>query len=142
MQQEEIDHLVNARLGRQALLTGEAPPNGLFVIDEAVLLRPLADAETLRAQAEHLREVMTLPNVQLQVLPLAAGAHAALDGAFQILSFEDAPDAVYVDGPSSGWFVEQPDMVKDSVWSYDLMRTKAMCPEESLHAIVSAWGER
>ncbi|KAB2341325.1 helix-turn-helix domain-containing protein [Actinomadura rudentiformis] len=140
--EEEIDELLAARLERQALLTSASPPNCLFVVDEAAIRRPYGETAVLQAQLDHLHKVTALPNVQFQVLPFSAGPHAALDGAFQILSFEDAPDAVYVDGPSNGWFIEKPDMVNSSVWSYDLMRTKAASPEESLLIVASAWGEK
>jgi Domain of unknown function (DUF5753) len=44
-----------------------------------------AVAAVARDRLNHLVEAAGLPNVTLQVLPFAAGAHAGMDGTFTIL---------------------------------------------------------
>jgi hypothetical protein len=53
----------------------------------------------MRGQLERLIAATKLPNVTLQILPFARGAHPALMGAFSILRFADRelPDVVYLE---------------------------------------------
>jgi hypothetical protein len=63
----------------------------------------------MRDQLESLIAVVTkLPNVRLQVLPLAAGGHAAAGGSFSILRFPqpDLPDLVYLEQLTSALYLD------------------------------------
>ena len=68
----------------------------------------------MRAQVERLIEASSLPNVILQVLPLGAGAHPAMAGAFSLLRFaaEELPDVVYVEHLSSALYLDRRDDVE------------------------------
>jgi hypothetical protein len=96
---EEAERRVQLRLGRQSLLERPDAPRLWAVVDEAALRRPVGGPEVMRAQLERLIEATKLPNVTLQVLPLDAGAHPAMVGAFSVLRFPDQelPDIVYVE---------------------------------------------
>ena len=68
----------------------------------------------MRAQLERLIEASELPNVILQVLPFAAGAHPAMVGAFSVLRFADQelPDVVYVEHLSNATYLDKRDEVE------------------------------
>ncbi|MFL5519171.1 MAG: helix-turn-helix domain-containing protein [Gemmatimonadales bacterium] len=96
---DEIERRVDLRLRRQQLMSRAEPPQLWAVVDEAALRRPIGGREVMRAQIASLIEATERPNVNLQVIPFDAGAHAATGGAFTILRFpeEDLPDVIYVE---------------------------------------------
>jgi transcriptional regulator with XRE-family HTH domain len=106
---DEIARRVRLRLERQQVLTRPDPPKLWAVVDEAALRRPVGNARVMRDQLESLIAVVTkLPNVRLQVLPLAAGGHAAAGGSFSILRFPqpDLPDLVYLEQLTSALYLD------------------------------------
>lgn len=65
----------------------------LFLLDEAVLQRPVGGPATMRAQLAHLVDTAERPAVQIRVLPLARGAHPGLRGPVVHLKFRDDTDS-------------------------------------------------
>jgi transcriptional regulator with XRE-family HTH domain len=106
---EEVGRRVRLRLARQTLLTREQPPRLWAVVDEAAMRRPVGGREVMRGQLERLIEATKLPNVTLQVLPFAAGAHPAMVGSFSVLRFpeEDLPDVVYLEHLTSALYLSK-----------------------------------
>jgi transcriptional regulator with XRE-family HTH domain len=111
---EEAERRVQLRLGRQALLERPGAPRLWAVVDEAALRRPVGGREVLRAQLERLIEAAKLPNVTLQVLPFAAGAHPAMVGAFSVLRFADQelPDVVYLEHLTNAVYLDKREEVE------------------------------
>jgi len=106
---EEVGRRVRLRLARQTLLTREHPPRLWAVVDEAALRRPVGGREVMRGQLERLIDASKLPNVTLQVLPFAGGAHSAMVGAFSILRFADRelPDVVYLEHLTNAVYLDK-----------------------------------
>lgn len=94
---ESVEGPVAAREARQRRLYGEDPLQLSAILDEAVLHRMVGGPEVMRAQLEVLAERAALPNVEVRVVPFAAGAHASLTGSFDVLRFRDEDDIVYVE---------------------------------------------
>ncbi|WP_370320429.1 helix-turn-helix domain-containing protein [Actinoplanes sp. ATCC 53533] len=108
-QQDEIARRVRLRLQRQQVLSRPDPPKLWAVVDEAALRRPVGGPRVMRDQLESLIAIVTkMPNVRLQVLPLAAGGHAAVGGSFTILRFpqQDLPDLVYLEQLTSALYLD------------------------------------
>ncbi|WP_372444337.1 helix-turn-helix domain-containing protein [Micromonospora qiuiae] len=105
----DIDRRVDLRMRRQELLRRPRPPRLWAVVDEAVLRRPIGGPQVMRAQLEALLEATRTPNVRLQVIPFAAGGHAAAGGAFTILRFgdQDLPDIVYIEQLTSALYLDK-----------------------------------
>ncbi|HXZ73549.1 MAG TPA: helix-turn-helix transcriptional regulator [Streptosporangiaceae bacterium] len=95
----DVRRLIEARTRRQELLTAERRPKFKIIIDEAVLYRPVGDNRSWREQLKHLQEINHLDGVTLMILPFSAGPHPGLKGAFNLLTFEDAPydDLLYIE---------------------------------------------
>jgi hypothetical protein len=110
----EAERRVALRLGRQALLDRQDAPRLWAVIDEAALRRPVGGAKVMRAQLERLIEATEQPNLTLQVLPFAAGAHPAMVGAFSLLRFADRelPDVVYVEHLNNATYLDRREEVE------------------------------
>lgn len=116
----EITRRVQARLGRQALLTRTTAPLTIGVLlNEAVLRRPVGGPGVMVGQLRQLADVALLPNVSIRVVPFRAGLHrGALTGPFVILRFplngdgqESEPPVVYVDGFIGALYLEKPNEV-------------------------------
>ncbi|MGS2646945.1 Scr1 family TA system antitoxin-like transcriptional regulator [Streptosporangium sp. LJ11] len=106
---DEVDRRVALRMARQERLTRPDAPTLWAVMDEAVLRRPIGGPQVLRAQIDHLLDVVELPNVRLQIMPFDRGGHAAAGGPFSILRFpeRDLPDVVYMEQLTSALYVDK-----------------------------------
>lgn len=132
---ERIDRLVDLRRQRQERLAGQNSLAASFVLDEGALRRSIGGREVMGAQLRHLLDLAEQPNVTIQTLPFAKGAHASLDGAFVILRFPDAKDdgdVVYVEGPVAGnIYLESAEHVRSAGSRFDRLRVLAQDEEES-----------
>ncbi|KXK61810.1 XRE family transcriptional regulator [Micromonospora fluostatini] len=136
---EEVRQRVRVRMGRQSLLTQDDPVNLWAVLDEAVVSRPVGGDAVMRGQLRRLVEAAQLPNVTLQLLPFAAGAHAGMDGTFTILGFPEPgdPDVVYAENATGGLFLEKSDELQKYNFIFDHVRAAAIGPEESIAHIAT-----
>ena len=95
---EEIDRGAELRLARQKRITASDDPLNVWaVIDEAVLHRVIDSPAVMKDQLEHLLYLGELATVSIQVLPYSTGIHAAIDGPFVLLAFENYPDLLYIE---------------------------------------------
>lgn len=99
---------VEMRTRRQQVLTSAHPPTLWVILDESVLHRVVGGPKVMRDQIAHLVEMSRLPNIHLQLLPFAAGAHAGTT-TFVVLDFPDSvdPEVVYLESVGANTFVEQ-----------------------------------
>ncbi|MFB4297411.1 helix-turn-helix domain-containing protein [Actinomadura sp. NTSP31] len=96
----ETKRLAELRALRRRILHRAAPVRFWAVIEEAALRRGFGGRAVASAQFDHLLDVCDMPNVTLQVLPLAsAGAPPVAGGSFALLRPPQAelPDVVYVE---------------------------------------------
>jgi Domain of unknown function (DUF5753) len=128
---------VRLRLARQTLLTRPEPPRLWAVVDEAALRRPVGGREVMRGQLERLIEATKLPNVTLQILPFAAGAHPAMGSAFSILRFPDQelPDVVYLEHLTNALYLNKPDEVDQYLHVMEGICVRAAAPDQSVELL-------
>src|SRR5215469_1247580 len=105
---EDIERRVALAMARQPALTRADPLKIWTVLDEAALRRCVGGPRVMRPQLEHLLVQAAMPNVQLQVIPFAAGAHPGMGRPFVILVFSDLidTDVVYLEDLASALWVE------------------------------------
>jgi transcriptional regulator with XRE-family HTH domain len=129
----EIERWISLRLKRQELLTRLDPPNVWSVMDEAVLRRPVDGTGVMRAQFRHLAELARLPDVTIQVIPFASGAHAGESGPFTVLRFEerDLPDVVYLEQLTNAVYLDQRPDVERYLEVVDEISSEALTPDET-----------
>jgi hypothetical protein len=108
---QEIETMVAARLGRQAVLSRLRSLRYLAILDEAVLRRPVGGAQTMIEQVRHILRCGKRPNIEIRVVPIERGAHTGLDGSFTILEFVRGRTIVYLEHKRSSLFVDEPDDV-------------------------------
>jgi transcriptional regulator with XRE-family HTH domain len=133
----EVARRVKLRMARQDVLTRQPDlPTVRCVLEESALHRPAGDPSILVEQLRHLLTLTELPNLTLQVMPLAAGMHAAIgDGTFIALSFPSDlvgdPGVVYTESKIKGTYHEEPadiDRYRDTLHRAQL---QASNPEDS-----------
>lgn len=131
---EEFQPRVEMRLERQrSVLERSAPPTILSVIDEAALRREVGGTDVIREQVQHLLELSKRPNIELQVLPYSAGAHAGGGFPFTILGFEGgAGSVVYIETFSDGFYLEDDTEVTRHRLVFSRMQGAAMSVEDSV----------
>ncbi len=129
----EIDRRVTLRMRRQEVLHGEDPPQLWAVVDEAALRRPIGGVAVMRQQLSALIEATRLPNVRLQVVPFAAGGHAAAGGAFSILRFGDQelPDVVYIEQLTSALYLDKREDLEFYALAMERLCVEAEPPEHT-----------
>ncbi|SBW28850.1 helix-turn-helix domain-containing protein [Protofrankia symbiont of Coriaria ruscifolia] len=137
--EQEVDRKVALRLNRQNRLTGDSPPRLWVVLDEAVLHRPVGGKAVMRTQLEHLLKRAELPNITLQVVPFAAGAHAGMGSTFAILGFPDPTDhdVVYIEEATGSLYMERAAEIRHYRLKADYLRAAALRPDQSLEKIAS-----
>ncbi|MBQ6643681.1 MAG: helix-turn-helix transcriptional regulator [Saccharopolyspora sp.] len=107
----QVDALVGARMSRQTVLHAPRDPQFEFLLEEALLRRPVGTAGLMYRQLRHLITVGGRSNVEVRVLPTSAGVHAGLEGPFVLLEFRDHPALVYLENRWSSAFLEEPEHV-------------------------------
>ncbi|WP_328384828.1 helix-turn-helix domain-containing protein [Streptomyces sp. NBC_00400] len=127
----EIETLVQARIDRQALLDKPKPPRCWFILDEAVLRRPVGEAGVMRRQMSALVEAGARAHLTIQVLPFAAGGHAEAGGSLMLYTLPHQPLRAYEEGSHSGTIIEDQNDVTIRRENYDLLRAMALSPRDS-----------
>jgi transcriptional regulator with XRE-family HTH domain len=138
----EIEAMVQARIDRQARLNGPKPPRCWFILDEAVLRRPVGGPRVMRHQMMTLIERGAEAHITLQVLPFAAGEHAEAGGSLNLYTLPDQQLVAYVEGSQSGAIIDDRDAVTKRIESYDLLRAMALSPRDSeamIRAAMEDW---
>jgi transcriptional regulator with XRE-family HTH domain len=126
-----VNQIVEARMIRQGRLSERHPPELWVVLDEAALRRIVGGPSVMRDQLEHLVERAHDPNITLQVIPFDAGAHPALDSAFEILHLEEVSDVVYVEGLLGHFFLQSETDLTRYRRAFDQLRAVALSPRAS-----------
>lgn len=132
----EVQRRVDLRVERQKVLDREPePPQVWSVLDEAALRRPVGGSEVMRAQLRHLVHMAEQPNVDFQVLSMARGAHAGLDGTFTVLDFPlelpGDPGTVYVQTRLKGVYYEEAAEIDEYRQTLTRLQAEAVTPAES-----------
>ncbi|MEV7983457.1 helix-turn-helix transcriptional regulator [Streptomyces sp. NPDC086519] len=136
---EALDTLVEVRLARQDVLHSDPPLELNAVLDEAVLRREVGGPGVMARQLARLVEAARLPQVRLQVLPFAAGAHIGITGPFVIFSFPSTSDldVVVIDQLTSSLYLERKEDLQAYTEAFDTLRIHALSPEDSLDYIAA-----
>ncbi|WP_049655485.1 helix-turn-helix transcriptional regulator [Kitasatospora sp. MY 5-36] len=127
-----VDRRSQLRLQRQEVLHRTDPPVIHAVLNEVALSRPIGGPGVMRDQILHLLKLVERPNLSVRVLPLSAGAHAAMSMSFRILSFSDVPGhLVYVEALTSSLYLEREADIARHEFVFDRLTEMAMSPQES-----------
>lgn len=137
---EAGERRVAVQMERQKLLTGEEPPELWVVVWEPAIRCPVGGAEVMREQLDYLRRVATAQEITVQVLPLAAGAHPGMDGAFVLLTFADPIDqpVIYIETATDGLYPEGEEVERRYTQMFNHLRVTALSASDSRAVIDDA----
>lgn len=138
-----ITQQVAARLARQELFAREPLPTVSFVIEEAVLRRPLGGWPIMRSQLEHILLCgRQRRNVEIQVMPTELEEHAGLEGPFTLIETRDGRRIAYVEGHKDSRLHTERQPVREIEEQYGILRAQALTPRTSLTFIEKLLGDQ
>jgi transcriptional regulator with XRE-family HTH domain len=135
--------LVSLRTRRRDLLASDGAPAFSFVLDESVIRRPVGGPAVMRNQLMHLVSLADRPNVTIQVIPLAVGAHPGMRGPFKVIEFGDEPDenVAFLEGPHGDIISDDPAETRRYLETFRHIARLALKPPESVGLLGKAAGE-
>ncbi|MFD5708968.1 helix-turn-helix domain-containing protein [Streptomyces pharetrae] len=142
LEEEVIEQRLAARLARQAIIERRPVPHLSFVIEEAVLLRPLGGGAVWRGQLEQLLLIEEKRNVEVQVMPLSRREHAGLAGPFTLMEMKDGRRIAYAEVQGDSRVHTERQKVRELECTYGSLRAQAHTPAESRALIEKLLGER
>lgn len=134
----QLEERVAARMARQERLAGPGCPDLWFVLDEAVLRRPIGGPDVMRDQLGRLLEAVVDYGATLQVVTFDQGGHEAMGGSLTVLTLPDDAEVAYTEGADHGQLIEEPAEVTRYSLIYDRLRAASLPPLMSLDMIRSA----
>ena len=126
---------VKLRMQRQKTLFARKPPTTLItVLGEGVFKRQVGGPTVQEAQIDQLHKLADRGTADIRVLPFAAGAHAAMAGAFRVLDFDDPddPDVVYLESHVGALYLEEQEEVDEYRRIFDMVSQSAIPLKEYL----------
>jgi transcriptional regulator with XRE-family HTH domain len=123
--EDQVEELVTARMERQVILDRDEPPLLWVVLDEAALRRQIGTGKVMHGQLLHVAEMSRRPNITVQVIPVGAGGHIGLLGAFVIADL-GPQGIVYLETAAGGQIAEEPSVVADVALTFDTLRSEAL----------------
>jgi transcriptional regulator with XRE-family HTH domain len=131
----DIDVLVSSRIARQGLLSKANPVKLHALIEEAVLSRPLPDADIWARQLRHLVESAAHPNITIQILPTKVGPHPGLNGPFIVMEYDEEPTLVWLENKISSLLLDELDQIEIYTRTWNDLCALACNPEKSSELI-------
>ncbi|MFJ4470809.1 Scr1 family TA system antitoxin-like transcriptional regulator [Streptomyces sp. NPDC089424] len=142
LDRSNLDDRTAVRLARQRIFEKEKSPVFWAILSEAALHQQIGSPATMRDQLAHLLAFEHDPRINVQVLPFSAGAHAGLQGSFNLYRFPGDPTIVYTEGYGSGHPTANPDTVVDCSLRYDHLQAAALSLRDSAELIRRVMEER
>jgi hypothetical protein len=139
----DLEDRTAVRLARQRIFEKEEPPVFWAVLSEAAVLQEIGGPQTMRGQLAHLLGFEHNPRVNIQILPFSAGAHAGMQGSFDVYRFTNDPTIIYTEGyGGSGHPTANPATVQKCSLRYDHLQAAALSIKNSADLIRHVMEER
>ncbi|PRY40514.1 helix-turn-helix protein [Umezawaea tangerina] len=101
------------------------------VLNEEAVLRRIGGVDVLAGQIERLLELGALPNVTIQIVPLEAGAHAALEYTFTLLYIARArASIVYIESLATADYLARPQHAQTYNLAFESAQRTALSHED------------
>jgi transcriptional regulator with XRE-family HTH domain len=139
--ESEVDQMVRARMGRQAVLSRFGGPTLAAIVDEMVLRRPVGELGVMDGQLQHLLNMAKKPRIDLRVVPFKIGANPGLEGPVMILDFADQPTLVHIEVRGATGLLEEVPVVRSAKLAWRELQSMALPPEDSARLIADIAGE-
>ncbi|WP_406074254.1 helix-turn-helix transcriptional regulator [Micromonospora sp. NBC_01638] len=134
--EQEVERRAEARLGRQAVLADENPPQLVAVLDEHVLRRPVGGPVVMREQLLRLVKLVNeRPRVRLHIVPASVGAYPGFAGAFVLATLPTGEDVAYLDDQLKGQVIDHAEDVLAVRSSWESIQGEALPPRQSIELL-------
>ncbi|MFC9910173.1 helix-turn-helix domain-containing protein [Streptomyces sp. NPDC127197] len=138
---EVIEQRLEARLARQEVFSRRPAPLMSFVIEEAVLRRPLGGRKVMREALEQILLTAQLRHVEVQVMPTDREDNAALGGPFTLIDTDKGQRIAYAEVQDDSRLYTEVIKVRELEARYGILRSQALTPSESSAFIEKLLGE-
>ncbi|WP_392842710.1 helix-turn-helix domain-containing protein [Streptomyces sp. LN500] len=138
---EVIEQGVSARLARQEIYDRRPAPLLSFIVDEAVLRRPIGGRPVLYDQLEQMQRIGQKRNVEVQMMPLDREDHAALGGPFTLIDTAQGQRIAYAEVQGDSRLYTGQTTVRELEARYGIIRSQALTPRETSEFIEKLLGE-
>ncbi len=142
LDEETIEKRVADRLSRQHIFEQWPPPEFSFVIEQAVLERPIGGPKVHKDQLRQLLRIGRRRNVQLQIMPTGREDHPSLGGSFTLLIPKGKEQVAYMEIQGYPKLISDREQVRVLAARYGIIRAQALNPYESLDLIEKMLEER
>jgi hypothetical protein len=132
---------LEARMLRQDIFERNPAPLLSFVIEEAVLRRPIGGREVMRQTLEQIVLTGQLRNVEVQVMPTNREDSAGLGGPFTLIDTDKGQRIAYTEVQDDSHLYTDARKVRELEARYGILRSQALTPAESSALIVRLIGE-
>ncbi|MER6354739.1 helix-turn-helix transcriptional regulator [Streptomyces sp. NPDC001634] len=136
-----IEQRLEARLARQEVFSRRPAPLMSFVIEEAVLRRPLGGRRVMRGVLEQILLTAQLRHVEVQVMPTNREDNAALGGPFTLIDTDKGQRIAYAEVQDDSRLYTEVSKVRELEARYGILRSQALTPSESTASIEKLMGE-
>lgn len=135
----DIATRVALRLGRQKIITRPKQPAELVAyIDSEALIRPVARAEVLVDQHQHLLEMAQRPNIQIRLVSsTSSGYNPMLAGPFMLIEFPSASPVIHLEHLRASAFLWEAGDVQAFSAAVEKISERAMTPAATAEVIAS-----
>lgn len=143
-QTEEVDQLVAVRLKRQEALTDrkDLPQLELIAVThESALRQAVGSPEVMRNQLDVLAERMSMPNVQLYVLPFSAKLVFSMTCMYAYFEYQDADNIVHIETHAGFTVIDDPTRVAQYRRTHDGLVQASLNEDDSRALILSIRGD-
>ncbi|WP_155054864.1 helix-turn-helix domain-containing protein [Streptomyces blattellae] len=124
--EEQIEREVEARLDRQQLIANRPNTAFSFIIEQSILERRMGGSEVTRQVIDHVLEVGTRRNVEIQIMPLCQEDHCGIDGQMYLAESQDNQWLGYTEGQRSSSLISNPKDVSVLLQRYGKLRSQAL----------------
>jgi hypothetical protein len=121
-----IARRVEIRRTRQRLLSAPDGPRMHFLIDEAAVRRRVGGRAVMVAQLRRLKELATLPQVTIQIVPFGIGEYVSMTTPFIVLEFSDDEPLLYLEDARQDLLTrDDPEITRDYLRRFDAIAALA-----------------
>ncbi|MCC2271285.1 helix-turn-helix domain-containing protein [Streptomyces olivaceus] len=138
---EMIEQRFEARMVRQEVLRRRPAPLMSFVIEEAVLRRPIGGPTVMRETLGQILVTSRSRNVEVQVMPIDREDNAALSGPFSLIDVDGGQRLAYAEVQDLSRLYTDTTYVRTLEARYGILRSQALTPSESVAFIEQLMGD-
>ncbi|MBO1336290.1 helix-turn-helix transcriptional regulator [Streptomyces sp. VRA16 Mangrove soil] len=128
---ETAEDWITARIGRQLIWEREHPPASHFIIEEAVLHKPVGGPEVMRGQYRRILELGQLHCMGVQIMPTRQWPHAGLAGPMVLLEDPEHDFVAFIEGHRVSNVLDDPKDISNLHLKYGMLQSQALSPDES-----------